>query len=202
VRLASRSGPIGRERESEHRTLLASLTCRFLVAPRDAWRELAEPSVEARLPSPALHGAALAGLMSALGAGVCACLPHALHTHFSAIVRCTLAAVGGGVGATALAVNLVPRLLRAAPVERPQLARYASAATLPLTAAGLAGLLPDLTASFCAISLLGLLAYRSGSIGAELHLGLLGSERTWAAALTSLVTTLPALLVLSLCAAR
>jgi hypothetical protein len=182
--------------------LLASLTCRFLVAPRDAWRELAEPSVQVRLPSPALHGAAIAGLMSALGAGFCACLPHAPHTHFSAIVRCTLAAVGGGVGATALAVNLVPRILRAGPVDRPRLARYASLASLPLTAAGLAGLLPGPIASFCAISLLGLLAYRSGSIGAELLLGLSGSKRSWAAGLTSLVTTLPALLVLLLCAAR
>jgi hypothetical protein len=191
-----------------------------LVAPQLAWRELADveesarlPSAarlpdparlefSARLPSPARMGASCAGVASALSAVVYAALPHATPTSFGAIARCTLAAVGGGVGATALAVCLVPRLLRAEPAVRPQLARYASAASLPLTAAGLALSLPGLIASLCAIGLLGLLAYRSGSIGAEVLLGLSKPARIRTAGLTSLVTTLPALFVSLLCATR
>jgi hypothetical protein len=53
-----------------------------------------------------------------------------------------------------------------------------------------------------AIALLGALAYRSGSLGAHALLGLDGFSRARAACVTTLVSTLPALLAALLCAAR
>ena len=49
---------------------------------------------------------------------------------------------------------------------------------------------------------IGLIAYRSGSLGARVFLNLEGSEITRAAALTAVVSTLPGLLLVPLCAAR
>jgi hypothetical protein len=97
---------------------------------------------------------------------------------------------------------LLPVLLHVAQASRPRFARYASVASLPLSASGLVYLQSNLTVSFIAIALLGAVAYRSGSLGADVLLRLTGADRTRTAALTSLVATLPALLVASLCAAR
>lgn len=193
--------------------MLVWTTCRLIVASKAAWQSLAaatEPdvlSVESgrrcavagglRLPSPALHGAAVGGvaaLVAALGAS--------LHgrADFALVLRHALAAIGAGVGATAAALLLVPTLL---PTNYgAHFPRYASVTSLPLAAAGLASLLPQPTLSIIAIAALGLIAYRSGSLGARVFLNLQGSEITRAAAVTAVVSTLPGLLLVPLCAAR
>jgi hypothetical protein len=192
-------GRRGRGREPGAWTLLASLTCRLLLAPERAWPQLTEAEVEARLPSPALHGAALAGLASGLAALVVYTQP--FHG-FGSAVRCTLAAVGGSVGATALALSVVPRRLQSAGVSPVRAARYASVVSLPLAAAGAALVLPSLAASLTAIALLGALAFRSGSYGAGAFLGLHRANRTRIALMTALVSALPALLAAPLCTPR
>jgi hypothetical protein len=168
------------------------------VASSRAWQQLAQADDEARLPSPAFHGAALGGLCSLLVACVSAMRPQAT---FGWVLRTTLTAVGSSVGATALAVLLLPVLSHAAQTSQLRVARYASAASLPLSASGLVVLQPSWTVSLIAIALLGVLAYRSGSLGADVLLRLKGADRTRTAALTSLVATLPAFFVV-LCHAR
>lgn len=167
--------------------------------------------MEARLPSPALHGAALGGLSAWSVAFAVFCrsvfelspaVPRAAAAEFSGAVRCTLAAISGCVGATVLAVWFVPMLLQRAQIDSLRAARFASVVSFPLAAGGLALCLPSLTASFTAIALLGVLAYRSGSHGAGVYLGLATREQTRAALLTALVATLPALLAAPLCPAR
>lgn len=201
--------------------MLASLTCRLLFASRPAWRELGDAEVEARLPSPALHGAALGGLsawsvalavycrsvfeLSPAALRAAELSPAALRAaggEFSGAVRCTLAAISGCAGATGLAVWFIPILLQRAQLDPTRAARFASVVSFPLAAGGLALCLPTLTASLTAIALLGVLAYRSGSHGAGVYLGLAKRERTRAALLTALVATLPALLAAPLCPAR
>jgi hypothetical protein len=120
---------------------------------------------------------------------------------FGWVLRTTLTAVGSSVGATALAVLLLPVLSHAAQTSQLRVARYASAASLPLSASGLVVLQPSWSVSLIAIALLGVLAYRSGSLGADVLLRLTGADRTRTAALTSLVATLPAFFVV-LCHAR
>jgi hypothetical protein len=180
--------------------LLALLTCRLIVLPAPAWQELAADQAEC-LPSPALHGAAVAGLSALLTALVASLGSGAT---FGSVLRSTLAAIGGCTGATALAVLLVPLLFpwRSAQLGELRLQRYASVSSLPLAAAaGLCGLLPYAMLSCIAIALLGALAYRSGSLGARDFLGLRGPRRTCTAGMTALVSTSPALLA-ALIAAR
>ena len=171
--------------------LLPSLTCRLLFASSYAWRQLTDAETRAFLPSPALHGAALGGL-SALVAGAAVCLRPGID--FSGVVRATLAAIGCGVGAAALATAVVPLLLRRVHADRALGARYASAASLPLAASGWIVALPSRSASFIALALCCALAYRSGSLGAATLLALRGAAQKRVAAWTSLVATLPALL--------
>jgi hypothetical protein len=182
----------------EYWTLLAWVTCRLIVAPTTAWQALAAHD-DLRLPSPALHGAAVGGL-SALLTAVMASQREA--ADFSHVLRHTLAAISGGVGATAAAVLLVPSLFRVSMAQQQRFARYASLTSLPLAAGGLASLLPPSIPSTIAIAVLGVLAYRSGSLGARIFLGLEGAEKTRVAAVTALVSTLPGLLAVPLCAAR
>ena len=171
--------------------LLPSLTCRLLFASSDAWRQLTDAEARALLPSPALHGAALGGL-SALVASALVCLRPGMN--FSGVVRATLAAIGCGVGAAALATAVVPLLLRRVLVDRALAARYAAAASLPLAASGWIIALPSTTVSYIAIALCCALAYRSGSLGAATLLALHGADQRRVAASTSLIATLPALL--------
>jgi hypothetical protein len=189
--------------------LLGSVTstCRLIVAPKSAWQELARAHVldtietgeDASLPNPALHGAAVGG---------CSALVTALATaaygasNFGDVLRATLAAVSGCVGATAVAVLLVPFLVSAAQTTQPQLARYATVTSLPLAAGGLVSLLPHAVPKTLAIAALGALAYRSGSLGAHTFLGLAGAQKARAASVTALVSTLPALLTALLCTIR
>jgi hypothetical protein len=152
-----------------------------------------------RLPNPAVHGAALGGLSALLTA-----IATSAHqgADFGHVLRHTLAAVGGCVGATAAAVLLIPSLLNVSEAHKPRFARYASVTSLPLAAGGLASLLPQALPSTIAIAALGVLAYRSGSLGARIFLNFSGIEKTRAAAVTALVSTLPGLLAAPLCAAR
>jgi hypothetical protein len=170
----------------------------MIVAPTAAWQAVAAAPDE-RLPNPAMHGAALGGLSALLTA-----IATSAHdgADFGQVLRHTLAAIGGCVGATAAAVLLIPALLNVSETLKPRLARYASVTSLPLAAGGLASLVPQALASTFAIAVLGVLAYRSGSLGARIFLNLSGIERTRAAAVTALVSTLPGLLAAPLCAAR
>jgi hypothetical protein len=201
--------------------LLASLTCRLIVAPATAWREIAAGDAELRLPNPVLLPAAVGGLSVVLSAAASALRPEA---DFSSVVRMTLAAIGGWVGAGAAAVSLAPSLISAdpalahstqsagaaddrsralRPIDRSDLVRYASLTSLPLAAGGLFSLLPPRLPLNLAISAgLGLLAFRSGSLGARTLLGLRGPAQRRAAIVTALVSTLPALLAALSCAAR
>ena len=130
-------------------------------------------------------------------------------------MRCIVAAASGGLGATALALVLIPALLHRRLSARQdlvarvpnqlspeRLARYASAVSLPLAATGWIVALPTLTASYIALVLSCALAYRSGSHGARAFLGLTGLENARIAALTSLVATLPSFLAVPLNAVR
>lgn len=179
--------------------MLPSLTCRLLLASSDAWRQLTDADTHGALPSPALHGAALGGI-AATSAALCSFLRP--HIDFGNTVRCTVAALSGGLGATALALVVVPTLLQRpvspSPVNTARAARYASAATLPLAASGCITALPSLTASYIALALFCALAYRSGSLGARVLLGLSGSRGRLVAASTTLVATLPSLVAASL----
>jgi hypothetical protein len=171
----------------------------MIVLPRSAWHELAAASGDARLPSPAAHGAAVGGCSALVTAFASAAHGGA---NFGSVLRATLAAVGGCVGATAVAVLLVPGLLSVSEAAKPQLARYASVTSLPLAAGGLLSLLPHAVPKTIAIAALGALAYRSGSLGAQALLGLSGPSRARTAFVTALVSTLPALLAALLCAMR
>jgi hypothetical protein len=178
--------------------LLASLTCRLIVAPASAWHELIAVPDEA-LPRPALHVAAVAGLIALATA-----ILTAAHSgsDFGGVLRSTLAAIGGGVGAGALAVTFVPSLLTSEETEKKRLARYASLTALPLSTVGLVSLLPRSVPIPLAIAALSGIAYRSGSIGAHTFLGLTGPRMVRAARVTTLVSALPPLLAALLCASR
>ena len=171
----------------------------MIALPKSAWHELASANDAVELPSPAAHGAAVGGCSALLAA--CASAAHS-GANFGSVLRTTLAAVGGCVGATAAAVVLVPGLITVSEAARPRLARYASVTSLPLAASGLVSLLPKTFPITIAIALLGAVAYRSGSLGAHALLGLSGSERARVASVTALVSTLPALLAALLCAVR
>lgn len=185
--------------------MLPSLTCRLLFASSDAWRELTDADPTAHLPDPALHGAALGGLSAAIATLASSLGPH---NDFGNVVRCTIAALSGGVGATALTTAVVPRLLRPLgfatdeAVNPVRAARYASAASLPLAASGWITALPTLTAALTALALLAALAYRSGSVGARVLWDREGSGTMRLAIATSLVATLPSLLAAPLHAVR
>jgi hypothetical protein len=171
----------------------------MIVAPKLAWQELAAHCAGdvALLPSPALHGAAVGGCSVLFTALASAAYGGA---NFGSVLRATLAAVGGCVGATAAAVSWLPSLLSARVSQLPleathaQLARYASVASLPLAAGGLISLVPHAVLKTIAIAALGALAYRSGSIGARTFLGLVGASKARVASVTALCSTLPALL--------
>jgi hypothetical protein len=211
-------------RASEPRSLLAYLTCRWIVAPAAAWREFAAedrvarsfsaPRGDADWPPPILHSAAVGGVSVLLSAVAIALRPGA---HFSSVLHGSLAAISGWVGAGAAAVLLAPRLISSGTqasseggvgsgqiaAKQAQLARYASLSSLPLAAGGITSLLPPvLSLNLAIIAVLGLLAYRSGSLGARHLLGLSGPRQVRAATLTTLVSTLPALLAALSCAAR
>jgi hypothetical protein len=171
----------------------------MIALPKSAWHELAAASDDARLPSPAAHGAAVGGCSAIVTAFATAAHGGA---DFGSVLRATFAAVGGCVGATALAVLLVPGLLSVSEAAKPRLARYASLTSLPLAAGGLLSLLPHAVPKTIAIAALGVLAYRSGSLGAQALLGLTGPSRARTAGVTALVSTLPALLAALLCARR
>lgn len=180
-------------------TLLPSLTCRLLFASSDTWRQLSDADTDAHLPSPALHGAALGGVSAVLAAALWSLRPG---LDFGSTVRCIVAAVSCGVGATALALAVVPALLsrqRSTSSLCPARAsRYASVVALPLSASGFVAALPSMTAAFIALALLSALAYRSGSLGARVFLDLHGFERARVATSTCLVATLPSLVAASL----
>jgi hypothetical protein len=179
--------------------LSPSLTCRLLIASSYAWRQLTDADVESRLPSPALHGAALGGVSALLTGLATLMFPNA---SFSDSVRTALAATGSSVGASAVALAVVPASLRGLHVDQTKALRFAAAAALPLAVSGCTLLLPSLKMSFLAIGLLSAIAYRTGSLGAVAYLALHGSERTRAAMLASLVPALPALLLAPLHAVR
>jgi hypothetical protein len=179
--------------------LLPVLTCRLLSASSYAWRQLTDADVETRLPSPALHGAALGGVVTLLTSLATIMQPNLT---FSDAVRTALAAMGCSVGASAFALAVVPACLRGLHVAQTPALRYASATALPLAVSGCSLLLPDLTISLIAIALLCALAYLSGLRGAATFLALQGADKTRAAALASLAPTLPALLLAPLYAVR
>lgn len=179
--------------------LLPSLTCRLLTASSYAWRQLTDADADARLPSPALHGAALGGVITLLTSCAAIMRPN---LNFSDAVRAALAAMGSSVGASAFALSVVPACLRGLHVAHKPALRYASATALPLAVSGGCVLLPQLTISLIAIALLCALAYLSGLRGAATFLSLHGSDRARAAASASLAATLPALLLAPLHAVR
>jgi hypothetical protein len=210
--------------------LLPSLTCRLLIASGDAWRQLTDAEVETHLPSPALHGATLSGMSAVIAAlaPLSERVTHASalrsHHDFGSAVRCTIAALSGSMGATVLALLVIPALLnklrsqqlsQTGPIglqlQQPsdstthahgRAARYASAASLPLAASGWIVALPTLTASYIALALFSALAYRSGLLGARVLLGLSGFDKTLVATLTCMVATLPSLVAAPLHAVR
>jgi hypothetical protein len=137
-----------------------------------------------------LHGAAL-GAVSAVLAALLWSLGS--HTDFGSVVRCTVAALSGGIGATALTTAVIPRLLGTS-VSPIAATRFASVASLPLAASGWVVALPTLTTAFIALALACALAYRSGSLGARVFLTKTGPETTRIAVATCLVATLPSLL--------
>jgi hypothetical protein len=178
--------------------LLALLTCRLCVAPGRAWRELAQLQDE-RMPSLVWHAASLAA-WTALVCALIAVGP--LHADFSHLLRICLAAISGCLGATAACVCVIPKLRLAASLSQPQLVRYASLCSLPLAASAPVWSFTKLTVSLFAIALFAVLAYRSGSLGARIFLGLDGPAATRIAVWASLVSTLPVLLAAPLSAAR
>lgn len=179
--------------------LLPLLTCRLLTASSYAWRQLTDADVNARLPSPVLHGAALGGVITVLTSLATIMRPN---LSFSDAIRAALAAMGCSVGASALALAVVPAYLRGLQVAQVPALRYASATALPLAVSGCSLLLPHLTISLTAIALLCALAYLSGLRGAATFLALQGADKTRAATLASLAPTLPALLLAPLYAMR
>jgi hypothetical protein len=179
--------------------LLPLLTCRLLTASSYAWRQLTDADVDARLPSPALHGAALGGVITLLTSLAASLRPS---LNFSDAVRTALAAMGSSVGASALALAIVPACLRGLHVAQKPALRYASATALPLAVSGGCVLLPHLATSLIAIAVLCALAYLSGLRGAATFLSLQGADQTRAATLASLAPTLPALLLAPLYAVR
>lgn len=181
--------------------LLPLLTCRLLTASSYAWRQLTDASLrmDAGLPSPVLHGAALGGVTTALTSLATIMRPN---QSFSDAVHTTLAAMSCSVGASAFALVVVPAYLRGLHVAQMPALRYASATALPLALSGCSLLLPRLAISLIAIALLGTLAYLSGLRGAATFLALQGADKTRAATLASLAPTLPALLLAPLHAAR
>jgi hypothetical protein len=216
--------------------LLPSLTCRLLMTSGDAWRQLTDAEIETHLPSPALHGATLSGMSAVIAAlaPLSERVTHALslpalrsHHDFGSAVRCTIAALSGSMGATALALFVIPAVMPALlnklrgrqlsqlnhqgpvgltePTDSMTLgraARYASTASLPLAASGWIVALPTLTASYIALALFSALAYRSGLLGARVLLGLSGFDKTLVATLTCVVATLPSLVAAPLHAVR
>jgi hypothetical protein len=179
--------------------LLPLLTCRLLTASSYAWRQLTDVNVELRLPSPALHGAMLGGATALLTSLATLMRPN---LNFSDAVRATLAAVGSSVGASVVALAIVPAGLRGLHVAQTPALRYASATALPLAVSGCSVLFGQLTISLIAIALLCALAYLSGLRGAAMFLALQGAEKRRAATLASLAPTLPALLLAPLYAVR
>jgi hypothetical protein len=128
---------------------------------------------------------------------------HSPDGDFGGVVRCTIVALSGSLGATALAITLVPTLIASilrrasdgkAIVSESDAQRYASAASLPLAASGWIAAVPSLTASLTALALSCALAYRSGSLGARVFLHVKGAKTTLLALVTCLVATLPSLL--------
>ena len=172
-------------------------TCRLIVASRGAWQTLALEQDE--LPSPAVHPAAVGGVSALFAALVSSFHPG---SDLAYVVRHTLAAISSCVGAAAAAVWLVPNLFSSTEAQRDLLARYASVSSLPLAAGGIASVLPHVLLSMLAIAALGCIAYRSGSFGAAVFLNLEGDKGTRIAAATALISTLPGLLTLPLCAVR
>ena len=181
--------------------LLPLLTCRWLTASSYAWRRLthADLRMDAGLPSPVLHGAALGGVITLLTSF--ATLMRS-NLSFSDAVRATLAATGCSVGASALALAVAPAYQRGLHMAQVPRQRYASATTLPLAVSGRSLSLPRLTISLIARARLCALAYLSGLRGAATFLALQGADKTRAAALAGLAPTLPGLLLAPLYAAR
>lgn len=177
--------------------LSPSLTCRLLTASRSAWQELTDADV--RVAGSARYSTTLGGIAALLTSLIMLLRPT---QDFGEVVRTTLAAFGSNVGATAVALAVVPACLRGLQLDQARVVRYATAAALPLAVSGCAVLLPSLASSFIAIALLSALAYLSGSRGAATFLALRGADRARVATLASLAPTLPALLLATLQALR
>jgi hypothetical protein len=180
--------------------LLASLTWKLIVVPELAWPRLTAACDRGEaLPSPIAHVASIGGMSA-----VATLLGSALRagSTVGSVTIAVLAAIAGYVGSATLAVSLVPRLIEAPEAFKHLVSRFASAAALPMVASGLVNVIPLSVISVMAVAVSSALTFRSGSLGARDFLGMEGARRKRAATVTTVVSTLPALIAALFRAAR
>jgi hypothetical protein len=180
--------------------LLATLTLKLIVVPELAWPRLTTACDRGEaLPSPIAHAGAIAA-----SSAVATLIGSALRAGATVgnVTIAVLAAIAGYVGSAALAVTLLPRLIEAPEAFKHLVPRFASAAVLPVVASGVVNIIPLAVISVMAVAVSAALTYRSGSLGARDFLGMEGAKRKHAATLTTVVSTLPALLAALFRAAR
>ncbi len=171
--------------------VIATLTAKLVAVPEAAWPRLtAACDQREALPSPIAHASVVgAGSILATMIGAAIAPGRSLVT----VLASGVAAAAGYLGAAAVAVMVVPRVLEIPETVRPLGPRFASAAVLPIVASGLFNVVPIPGLGFVWTVVGAALAAWSGWIGASALLGLEGPARRKAAVLTAALGALPPL---------
>ena len=172
--------------------MLLSLTARLIAVPEHAWPRLTAACASGEpLPSPMGHAAGVAAISvvaTTIGAAM------ATGASVASVVLVMLLGVVAYVGAAAAAVTFGPKVVIAKGQSASELARFASAAVLPLAASGIFNVVPfALLGLACGLLGAALTAW-SAHVGASAMLGLEGPARRSAAAAITAVGLAPVLL--------
>lgn len=172
--------------------MLLSLTARLIAVPEHAWPRLTAACASGEpLPSPMGHAAGVAAISviaTTIGAAV------GTGATVASVVLVMLFGIAAYVGAAAAAVTFGPKVVSAPGREPAELARFASAAVMPLAVSGVFNVVPfALLGLVCGLLGAALTAW-SAHVGASAMLGLEGPARRNAAAAVTAVGLAPVLL--------
>jgi len=171
--------------------VIIALTAKLIAVPEEAWPRLVSTCERGEpLPPPVGH-AATVGALSALATIVGAAIT--VGASVGGTVVHALAAVAGYVGAAVGCTSLAPMLIRLSTSSPDQVARYASAAVLPLLASGILCVVPLTVLALGWTTLGTILCARSSWIGANAMLGLSGRPRRNATIVVAAVGAVPVL---------
>ena len=160
--------------------MLAKLTWGLAALPEQAWPRLAAAHGSAEpLPTPLKHVAG-AGLLSVVATGLGWAIKPG--TTAAGTVLQMLAALLGYVGGAALVVVLSPRLITGYGGNAQDVARFGSAAVLPVALSGVLNVVPLLPMTLLLAIAGAASSAQSGWVGASAFLALEGQARKRAAA--------------------